>query len=68
MDLHDRLREHRPDMAARMIFLTGGAFTPRAQAFIGQTRYWLEKPVELPVLRSLLQDVIQETREPPDGP
>jgi PAS domain S-box-containing protein len=67
MDLHDRLREHRPDMAARMIFLTGGAFTPRAQAFIGQTRYWLEKPVELPVLRSLLQDVIRETREPPDG-
>ncbi|SEM36194.1 PAS domain S-box-containing protein [Stigmatella aurantiaca] len=68
MELHDRLREHRPDMAARMIFLTGGAFTPRAQAFIGQARYWLEKPVELPALRTLLQDVIEETRPPPDAP
>jgi PAS domain S-box-containing protein len=65
MDLYGRLREHRPEMAARMIFLTGGAFTPQAQVFIGQARYWLEKPVELSALRALLQQVIQQTRDTP---
>ncbi|MDC0711231.1 ATP-binding protein [Stigmatella sp. ncwal1] len=62
MELHDRLQEARPELAARMIFLTGGAFTPRAREFIAQARYWLEKPVDLPALRNLLQQVIQETQ------
>ncbi|EAU63962.1 histidine kinase [Stigmatella aurantiaca DW4/3-1] len=64
MELYDRLRESRPELAARMIFLTGGAFTPRAGEFIAQAQYWLEKPVEVPALRNLLQQVIHETRRP----
>jgi CheY-like chemotaxis protein len=31
MDLYEELRERLPDCAARMVFLSGGAFTPRAR-------------------------------------
>lgn len=34
MDLHDRLAVAAPDVADRMVFLTGGAFTPRARDFL----------------------------------
>ncbi|WP_407735928.1 ATP-binding protein [Hyalangium sp.] len=61
MDLYSRLKEQRPALAARMIFLTGGAFTQRAQDFLDQAQYWLEKPVELPALRTLLQEVVEQS-------
>ncbi|MBN1206943.1 MAG: PAS domain-containing protein [Myxococcaceae bacterium] len=61
MDLYARLHAERPALAARMIFLTGGAVTQRAQEFISQARYWVEKPVELPTLRALLQEVMRES-------
>ncbi|WP_224244146.1 ATP-binding protein [Hyalangium gracile] len=64
MELHARLKEQRPALADRMIFLTGGAFTARAQEFLDQARYWLEKPVELATLRNLLQEVM---KAPPRG-
>ena len=34
MDLHAALRSARPGVAARMAFMTGGAFTDRARAFL----------------------------------
>ncbi len=34
MDLHEWLVKHHPDLADRMIFVTGGAFTPRARTFL----------------------------------
>ncbi|MBI2920604.1 MAG: PAS domain S-box protein [Planctomycetes bacterium] len=48
MDLHAELSKSMPELAARMVFLTGGAFTPRSQAFL-QTEglKWLEKPFQL---------------------
>ncbi|MDY7228542.1 ATP-binding protein [Hyalangium rubrum] len=64
MDLYARLQEQRPDQAARMIFLTGGAFTPRAQEFIAGARYWLDKPVDLPRLRTLLGEVVGANAAP----
>jgi CheY-like chemotaxis protein len=60
MDLYEHLKEQRPTVAERMIFLTGGAFTPRAQEFLSERRYWLEKPVELSALRLLLQEVVEQ--------
>ena len=43
------------DQAARMIFLTGGAFTPRARAFIDETRNKLiEKPFDAIHLRAII--------------
>lgn len=51
MELYDRLREEQPAQAARMVFMTGGAFTQRASQFAASTsRPVLEKPVEIAVL------------------
>jgi CheY-like chemotaxis protein len=34
MDLADALRERRPSMLERVVFMTGGAFTSRASEFL----------------------------------
>jgi len=48
MDLHAELARTMPSQAARMVFLTGGAFTPRSQEFIDTGgRPCVEKPFEL---------------------
>ncbi|MBI4955125.1 MAG: response regulator [Myxococcales bacterium] len=45
MDLHERLRAVAPDQVRVMLFLTGGAFTPRARAFLSSVdNATLEKP------------------------
>jgi len=61
MDLHDRLAGERPELARRMIFLTGGAFTDRARAFLELRRgRVMEKPVEGTALRRLVEKVALE--------
>jgi CheY-like chemotaxis protein len=55
MDVHTILSELDPDQASQIIFITGGAFTPRAQAFLDtvpNTR--LEKPFDLTSLRAMI--------------
>jgi len=52
MDLHEELERLEPAQATRMIFLTGGAFTPRARAFLaGVPNARLEKPFDPQGLR-----------------
>jgi hypothetical protein len=47
MDLYDWLTREDPDLAEKMIFVTGGAFTPRAKAFLGRVKNpRLEKPFD----------------------
>jgi CheY-like chemotaxis protein len=61
MELHARLREVAPALADRTVFLTGGAFTPSARAFlarVGNAR--IEKPVEPDQLRALVARVLAE--------
>ncbi len=55
MDLHDELTGPSRE---RMIFLTGGATTERAREFLARPdiRY-LEKPVELPILEAMIEEV-----------
>ena len=56
MDLHDELARTRPELARRMVFMTGGAFTPRARQFlatVGNRR--IEKPFEFSQLVTLLR-------------
>jgi CheY-like chemotaxis protein len=52
MDLHERLHEIDAAQADRMVFLTGGAFTRRAQEFLDQHPF-LEKPFDLSALEAL---------------
>jgi len=52
MDLHQRLGRTAPGVAGRMIFLTGGAFTEGARAFLARvSNARLEKPFEPAALR-----------------
>ena len=53
MDLHQELSRMAPDQANRMIFLTGGAFTPKARRFLSETpKEHLEKPFDSTHLRA----------------
>ena len=53
MDLHDALLEIAPDQARAMLFLTGGAFTPRARAFVERhADDTMDKPVDSKALKA----------------
>jgi CheY-like chemotaxis protein len=55
MDLHAELSRLAPDQAARMVFMTGGAFSPSARAFIERmSNARLEKPFELSRLEAII--------------
>jgi signal transduction histidine kinase len=57
MDLHAELTKTAPDQAERMVFLTGGAFTPRAMAFVASTpNRFLEKPFDPEELLALVRE------------
>jgi PAS domain S-box-containing protein len=55
MDLHALVADKRPDQAERIVFVTGGAFTPSAQAFTSSTsNIVLEKPFQMTALEAAL--------------
>lgn len=59
MDLYERLVDRHPEHARRMIFLTGGAFTPRARAFLESVASpRLEKPMRREQLRAALDAML----------
>ena len=56
MDLHRELSRVAPEQAARMIFLTGGAFTPAGRLFLSATsREHIEKPFDPANLRAIVR-------------
>jgi PAS domain S-box-containing protein len=59
MDLHRECRLIAPDQATRMLFLTGGAFTPRAREFFDSTENpRMDKPFDPKVLREAVAGLI----------
>lgn len=57
MDLHAALARAVPEQADRMVFLTGGAFSSRARAFVEQVpNPCIEKPFDPVRLRALIND------------
>jgi signal transduction histidine kinase/ActR/RegA family two-component response regulator len=69
MDCFEELTRRRPEMARRMLFLTGGAFTPPARAFMESNRArCMEKPIEAEELRSRIADALEGLeRAPPSS-
>ena len=60
MDLHAELSRVAREQADRMIFLTGGAFTTGARAFLDETpNQRIEKPFDTLHLRALINDRIR---------
>jgi len=56
MDLHRELLLVAPDQAGRMIFVTGGAFTPTARRFLSETpKEHIEKPFDSANLRAIVR-------------
>ena len=64
MDFFEELRRSAPDTAERVIFMTAGAFTPRARQFLETLGHrWLSKPFD----RDQLIAAIGSAREPAEG-
>jgi signal transduction histidine kinase len=57
MDLYEELEQEAPEQARAMVFLTGGAFTPRGREFLASVaNTCLDKPVDITSLRSLVDE------------
>jgi CheY-like chemotaxis protein len=55
MDLYAEMMRTAPKLAGHVVFMTGGAFTPRARAFLETVvNPCLEKPLDMGKLRSLV--------------
>jgi CheY-like chemotaxis protein len=53
MEMAEALASEAPDMAAKIVFMTGGAFLPRAREFVARH---LERTVDKPF------DIVAETQ------
>jgi len=62
MELHDELVRRLPEAAARVVFITGGAFTAGANAFLERVpNERLEKPVAAATLRAMVARFVRNT-------
>jgi signal transduction histidine kinase len=56
MDVFERVKKVRPDVADAFVFMTGGAFTPRGRAFLdGIANEHVEKPFDVQIIRSIVR-------------
>ena len=56
MDFYDELERRFPDAARRMVFVSGGAFTPKANAFLDRvTNPRIDKPFDPRKVRDIVQ-------------
>jgi signal transduction histidine kinase len=60
MELHQRLRQIDPDQAKRVVFLTGGAFTPESRLYLdGVANRIVDKPFRTVELLSVIGEVAE---------
>ncbi|MBI3891887.1 MAG: PAS domain S-box protein [Candidatus Wallbacteria bacterium] len=60
MELHAQILERWPEQAGRMVFTTGGAFTPQAQAFLERVpNRRIDKPFTGDRLRELAAELVK---------
>ena len=58
IDVHAELARHYPDLARRVVFISGGAFTPRARAYLAEVdNVCLAKPIDREQLLAAAQAV-----------
>ena len=65
MDLYDELNRDRPELATRMVFVSGGACTDRAREFVRQVpNLMITKPIDRVELANLVQLRLAERTGP----
>jgi PAS domain S-box-containing protein len=65
VELYAELERFRPDLAERVLFFTGGAFTPATQAFVQRMGHrCLEKPFDICEIRRKLAELCALPRYP----
>ncbi|ATB29422.1 response regulator [Melittangium boletus] len=63
MELHEQLSVAAPNVARRMVFVTGGAFTPAARAFMDQVKNArVDKPFDSQQLREQVREWVVKAR------
>jgi signal transduction histidine kinase/CheY-like chemotaxis protein len=68
MDLHAELSRTHPDLTRRMVFLTGGACTEAARAFLARPGMeWVEKPFDLESIRQVIARRLPRGPAPPES-
>jgi FixJ family two-component response regulator len=59
MGLHEALVSERPEMATRMVFISAGAFTPEARAFLERVpNDRIFKPFDVGAVREAIRKAI----------
>jgi PAS domain S-box-containing protein len=65
MDMYGVLARQHPKMASRVVFVTGGAFTPEANAFLDRiVNERVEKPFHFKQLRELVRKFVKQPEKP----
>lgn len=65
IDFYEQLEQRFPDAARRVVFVSGGAFTPRASAFLDRvTNPRIEKPFDARAVRKLVEQLVSSERRP----
>lgn len=60
MELHDELSRRFPEVAARVVFISGGAFTTAANTFLDRVpNVRLEKPFDAQTVRAIVQQFVK---------
>ncbi len=63
MDLYDWLISTDPDLGSRLVFMTGGAFTPKAKEYLERiSNMHVEKPFDVANLMKLVNELIASFR------
>ncbi len=61
VDVYEWIVTARPELADRIVFMTGGAFTDRAQQFLGRTSCpCVDKPFDLAQLNALVGAIVRK--------
>jgi CheY-like chemotaxis protein len=67
MDFYDEVRRSNPELAERIVFVTGGASTPAVRAFLDRVpNERMEKPFTVQAIRALVRRLVtgRETTRP----
>ena len=63
MDLHEWLAETYPPLAKQVVFITGGAFTPRTREYLSKVgNHLIEKPFDIADFKKIVSELILAAR------